>query len=153
MADYALKISIGLDGVPQVTGGLSQVEGAMDNMGSKTTAAAGRMVKEIQYVDTTLGRFALTADDTEKKLTAASGRMAGGLQSVENSAGRMAGGVDAASGRMAGSLGGIETAIKGVIAAWGSWEILKTAQDATMFAANVEQADRALSVKIGRAHV
>jgi lambda family phage tail tape measure protein len=146
MADYALKISIGLDGVPQITGGLSQVEGAMNNMSSKTSDSAGRMAKDISYVETHLGRFAVVADETEKKVTAASGRMAGGMHSVENSAGRMASGVGTSSGLMVGSLGGIETAIKGVIAAWGSWEIIKTGRDATMFAANVEQANRALAV-------
>jgi hypothetical protein len=146
VADYALKISIGLDGVPQVTGGLSQVEGSMDSVGAKTSAATGRMAKDIQYVDTHLGRMAVTADDAEKKTSAANGRMAGGMGNVEAAAGRMAGGVDAASGRMAASIGDIETALKGVITAWGSWKILQEVQSDTMLAANVQQADRALSV-------
>ncbi len=58
MADYALKISIGLDGVPQVTGGLNQVESAMDNMGSKSAAATGRMAGGMGDADAASGRMA-----------------------------------------------------------------------------------------------
>ena len=54
MADYALKISIGLDGVPQVTGGLKSVESGMDSTAAKTTAASGRMAGSMDTVGTAI---------------------------------------------------------------------------------------------------
>ena len=48
MSTYNLKLAIGLDGVPQVVGGLKQVEAQVEQAGGRTTSATGRMTESFR---------------------------------------------------------------------------------------------------------
>lgn len=76
MADYTMKITVGLDGVPQVVGGMNQINGAMSAASSGTAASSGRMAGGMGDVETAAGRMAGGVE-------ASSGRMAGSLGGAE----------------------------------------------------------------------
>lgn len=58
MAEYLIKMTVGLDGVPQVTGGLQQVEDAAN----KTTTSTGRIAGGMNEATTAAGRMAASND-------------------------------------------------------------------------------------------
>lgn len=58
MTTYNLKLAIGLDGVPQVVGGLKQVEAQVEQAGGRTQSATGRMAAGMSTVTTASGRMA-----------------------------------------------------------------------------------------------
>jgi len=72
MAKYMIEMTVGLDGVPQVTGGLQQIDSAADRMGTRTQTATGRMASGMGDIENAAGRMAGSMDT-------ATGRMAGSL--------------------------------------------------------------------------
>jgi hypothetical protein len=121
----ALKLVLEVDGQGKVTGALKQVEDATASVGTTT-----------KTVETSIGSFAVTATTATEKMA----------RDTTSATDRMAQGTQTATGQMSSSLGDLGSAIRGVAAAYASWEIFQKAKETVMFAANVEQADRALSV-------
>jgi len=78
MAEYLIKMTVGLDGVPQVTGGLQQIDATADRMGTRTQAATGRMAAGMGDIENAAGRMAGSMDT-------ATGRMAGSLGMLQTS--------------------------------------------------------------------
>jgi hypothetical protein len=72
-----------------------------------------------------------------------------GMSSVSDSSKNTASSLDylsSSSNGMASSATYLYGTLQKVIAAWGSWELLQKGKEATMFAANMEMAERALGV-------
>ena len=78
MAKYMIEMTVGLDGVPQVTGGLQQIDSAADRMGTRTQTATGRMAAGMGDIENAAGRMAGGMDT-------ATGRMAGSLGALQTS--------------------------------------------------------------------
>ena len=76
MTTYNLKLAIGLDGVPQVVGGLKQVEAQVEQAGGRTQTATGRMAAGMTAVTTASGRMATEHGQHM-------GRMSHGMTAIE----------------------------------------------------------------------
>lgn len=93
---------------------------------------------KLQLVVEAVNRFEATFNQLKSDL----GQTGGALDAVAASSDKSNSSVSV----LTGSLGGLKTAIAGVVAGLLSWKSVSIAEDAIMFAANAEQATRAMDV-------
>ncbi|OGU13877.1 MAG: hypothetical protein A2076_13195 [Geobacteraceae bacterium GWC2_53_11] len=111
-----------------------------------------KLVMEIdgdKAVVTGVERVDAAIDRTARNSQSATERMAAGMGNVETATGKMAagmGGAETATGMMTLAAGSLYSMLQRVIGAWTAWEIVQKGKDATMFAANMQMAERAIGV-------